>query len=282
MKKIIITFVVILVILPLTGWTASKKLTSELAQLRKHAGSYSFVVLGDNKSGYNIYKKLISLFMQRQPDFVINTGDLIVHPGNRDQWATFKSNSKPINVPYFLVVGNHDIDDKKSEQIWKQEADLPGNELYYSWTVRDSLFVVLDSCDVNNDKKIVGAQLAWLKRTLNPNKYKHQFVFLHHPLYLTKGAFHYGKSLDKYPILRNELQVLFAKKKVDIVFTGHEHAYYKKIVDDVWHITTGGGGARLYGKTFSHFVIVHVEGPRMELKVIDRDGVMRDNIVIRD
>ena len=281
MKRLLFYVVFLLLVWPSLAPAISKPLSQELVALKNHRGPYTFVVLGDNKNGYRIYKKLISLAMMRRPDFVVNTGDIIVHPGNREQWKRFWDISKKITVPYFLVVGNHDIDDKKSEAVWKDEVELPGNELYYSWTVGRSLFVVLNTCEVDNDKKITGAQLAWLKRTLNPRKYEHQFVFLHHPLYLKKGAYHYGKSLDKYPVLRNELQELLVKKKVDAVFAGHEHTFYRRKVDGVWHVITGGGGARLYGPGFCHFVLLKVNGPRIEVKVIDKNGVMRDEFVMR-
>jgi hypothetical protein len=43
--------------------------------------------------------------------------------------AHFKEISKPVTVPYFLTVGNHDINDKKSEELYEKQVDLPGNKL---------------------------------------------------------------------------------------------------------------------------------------------------------
>lgn len=53
--------------------------------------------------------------------------------------------SSPISVPYFLAVGNHDVDDEESERIFKERVSLPGNGLYYSFSAGDALFIVLDS-----------------------------------------------------------------------------------------------------------------------------------------
>ena len=268
-------------LLPATGFADSQRLKEQLTQLGAHQGSYSFVVLGDNRSGDRIYQNLIAMAMSRRPDFIVNTGDLIVHPGNREQWKKFWQISSKIQVPYFVVVGNHDVDDKESETVWKEEVSLPGNELYYSWVVGKSLFVVLDAYYPDHDLKIEAAQLSWLEKTLNSQKYEHQFVFVHPPLYLNRGASHYGNSLDRYPKLRDRLQNLFVQKKVDAVFVGHEHAYEKRLVDGVWHIITGGGGAPIYDKSYCHFIFVSVDGPRVEAKVIDREGVMRDEFRIR-
>lgn len=273
MKKILAAAFAFLIFLPSVLLSAGKSLPVK--------EPYTFVVLGDNRSGDRVYKKIVKLVTARNPDFIINTGDLIPHPGNRNQWRNFWELSKPFDVSYFLVIGNHDVDDKKSEAVWKDEVNLPGNELYYSWTIGRTLFVVLNSCEVNNDKKITGMQLAWLKRTLDPKKYEHQFVFLHHPLYVRTGGSHYGESLDQYPGLRDELQALLNEKKVDAVFGGHEHVYYKKKVDNVWHITTGGAGAPLYRPAFNHFIFVKIENKRIEVKVIDKEGVMRDEFLLR-
>ena len=69
--------------------------------------------------------------------------------------AKFWEMSKPVTAPYFLTVGNHDAYPKvpQSEKIYKEQVDLPGNELYYSFTAGNSLFVVLDSYLDDQEKK---------------------------------------------------------------------------------------------------------------------------------
>ena len=66
--------------------------------------------------------------MERKPDFVVNTGDMIATPGISEDWAKFWEMSKPITVPYFLTVGNHDAHPKVplSEKTYKEQVDLPG------------------------------------------------------------------------------------------------------------------------------------------------------------
>ena len=60
---------------------------------------------------------------------MVNTGDMVGSP-KKNLWADFWEMSKPLMVPYFLTVGNHDVNDLKSEKLYKKEVDLPGNELY--------------------------------------------------------------------------------------------------------------------------------------------------------
>lgn len=261
--------------------TAAAFLVAVLVFANAFAASkpFRFSVIGDNRSGDRIYAKIVEGVMRRKPDFVFNTGDLIPNPGNRKQWKNFWELSRPITVPYYLTVGNHDVDDHKSLRVWRDEVRLPGNETYYSVVHNDNLFVVLNTCDPDGDKKITGRQLAWLKKTLATKKYAHKFVFLHHPLFLWKGASHYGNSLDKYPELRDELHSLFKESGVDIVFAGHEHTYRRMDRDGVRYVITGGAGARLYSG-FNNFVIVDVNGDFIQVKVYDKKEMVRDRFTM--
>jgi 3',5'-cyclic AMP phosphodiesterase CpdA len=208
---------------------------------------------------------------------------MIPTPGDKQDWARFWEMSKPITVPYFLAVGNHDIHSKVpfSERTYKEQVDLPGNELYYSFAAGNSLFVVLDSFIDDQEKRITGEQLKWLEVVLaNPGK-KHKFVFLHHPLYTERGKGHHaGDCLDKYPKDRDRLEALFVRYKVETVFTGHEHFYQRRSADGITHVITGGAGAPLYSKEeeggFNHFIVVTVDGAKASAEVVDVNGNVRD------
>jgi predicted MPP superfamily phosphohydrolase len=277
-------FILVFIILFAAGSVFSaqdQQIQQKLAQLEKLPARFSFVVTGDNRSGDDTYKKLVSIAVDRKPDFIINTGDMITTPGNLEQWAAFWEMSKPIKVPYFLTVGNHDIDSRiaSTQKVYVEQVDLPGNELYYSFIAGNSLFVILDSCQ--DYRKITGDQLKWLEGVLKNSSAKHKFVFVHHPLYPEKNrGKHHGNSLDRYPKERDDLQALFVKHKVTMVFTGHEHLYLRKNIDGITHVITGGGGAPLYASEieggFNHFVQVTVDNDKVNAQVVDIDGKMRD------
>jgi 3',5'-cyclic AMP phosphodiesterase CpdA len=260
-----------------------QQIAQKLAALEKINGKFTFVVLGDNRSGDDIYRKIVAQVMDRKPDFVINTGDMIATPGHKEEWTKLWEMSKPITVPYFLAVGNHDAHPKVplSEKTYKREVDLPGNELYYSFTTGNSLFIVLDSFMHEQQKMITGEQFAWLEGLLANTDKKHRFVFLHHPLFTEPGKGHHaGDSLDAYPKDRDRLEALFVKYRVETVFAGHEHFYQRKTVDGITHIITGGGGAPMYLKEeeggFYHFIRVTVDGDTVSAEVIDINGKLRD------
>lgn len=281
-----ISILIISLILSLTATVFAaqdQQIQQKLIALEKIQGKFSFVVVGDNRSGDDTYKKIVSMIMERKPDFVVNTGDMIVTPGNKQEWSKFWEMSKPITVPYFLTVGNHDAHPKVplSEKRYKEEVDLPGNELYYSFKAGNSLFVVLDSYIDDQEKRISGEQLRWLEEVFAHSQQKHKFVFLHHPLYTDLGKGHHAHdSIDKYPDSRDRLEALFAKFKVNAVFAGHEHYYERRTVDGIIHIITGGGGAPIYDKEeyggFNHFVQVTVDGDKVSAEVVDINGKVRD------
>lgn len=252
-----------------------------LPALAKLQGKITFVVLGDNRSGDDIYQKILAVAMERKPDFIINAGDQIETPGDIKEWAKFWEMSKIVDVPYFLTVGNHDVRDAESERIYKEQVDLPGSELYYSFTAGNSLFIVLDSYLTGEQKKIGGNQIEWLGGLLSNSNHKHKFVIVHHPLYPEKGkGKHHGNSLDRYPTDRDRLQALFAKYKVEMVFSGHEHLYLRNTVDGIQHIIAGGGGAPLYASEksggFHHYILVTIDGERVSAEVVDINGKVRD------
>lgn len=261
----------------------NQQLQQKLAALEKLPQRFSFIVIGDTRTGDDVYRKVITQTVERKPALIVNTGDQITQPGNRGQWANFWEMSKSVTVPYFLTVGNHDANPEVegSEQVYRDEVDLPGNERYYSFTAGNALFIVLDSYLRGEDKRVTGEQFAWLEGVLAGSTQKHVFVFVHHPLFPEKGkGKHAGNSLDAYPRERDRLHALFLKQKVSMVFQGHEHVYLRKSVDGIPYITAGGGGAPLYAKDedggFHHYIYVTVDGNTVKGEVVDIDGKVRD------
>ena len=278
----LIALLLFLVALPALA-AQDQPLQLKLSALEKLPGKFSFAVLGDNRTGDDIYRKVIGQVLERKPAFIVNTGDQIEKPGNREMWANFREMSKTVTVPYFLTVGNHDAhpEVEGSEQTYKEQVNLPGNELYYSFVAGNSLFIVLDSYLKGEEKKITGEQFKWLEQVLAGSTQKHTFVFVHHPLYPEKGkGKHHGNSLDRYKEERDRLQALFVKHGVAMVFLGHEHLYLRKTVNGIPHIIAGGGGAPLYANDedggFHHYVLVTVDGDKVSGEVVDVNGKIRD------
>ena len=265
----------------------SRQFTRQPVEVYSLPPVFTFVVLGDNRAGDlstdSVYVKLLSMALERKPGFLVNVGDQIDKPGNREQWARFRELSKEVTVPYFLTVGNHDVHSTApmSETLFREQVGLPGNEPYYSFVAGDALFVVLDSYLSGEEKKITGTQFAWLEGVLSNSKQKHKFIFIHHPLFPEAGqGMHAGNSLDRYPEERDRLHALFKTHQVALVFAGHEHLYLRRTVDGITYIVTGGGGGPLYTTDadggFHHFVSVTVDSDAVKGEAVDISGRVRD------
>jgi predicted phosphodiesterase len=284
LRKKLILFLILLIATVSSSFAAQdQRVQQKVAGLEKLAGKFTFVVIGDNRSGDDVYRKLVSMIKERKPNLVINVGDMIANPGDIQQWANFWEMSKPIAVPYFLTAGNHDVHSKvpSSEKMYKDQVDLPGNELYYSFRAGNSLFIVLDSCLDGQDKKVTGEQYLWLEEVLANSVQQHKFIFIHHPLYTDNyPGTHHGNDLDRYPAERDRLQSLMVRSMADVLFAGHEHYYSRKTMNGITHIISGGGGAPLYGIEevggFYHFVQVTVDGGSVSGEVVDINGKVRD------
>ena len=245
----------------------SLKLT-KLEHLVSDDTIFSFVVLGDNRGNAQVYTRFITKIDSLEPNFVVNSGDLITNPGMLNEWEEFVNISSVLNMPYLLTVGNHDVRDEEDENIYRDLFNLPGKEIYYSFDYGNSHFLVLNSEIPNEKRKITGKQYEWLKTDLQTSQKSFKYVFIHRPLYTREDIGHYFRNcLDKFPSARDSLESLFEKYGVDIVFSGHEHLYYKYIHNNVMHITSGGAGAPLYASEenggFYHFILVKVNGKKV-------------------
>lgn len=240
---------------------------------------FRFAVLGDNRSNRPIvqpepYKQNIRAINLLSPDFVLIVGDLILgYTWDEElilrEWEEFDRVTSGFRMPYYLVVGNHDVWNKRSEEIYRSRY----GRLYYSFDYKNSHFIVLNSEDQDWVNYIVGDQLEWLKRDLETHcGALHKFVFLHKPLW------EYEEGRTNW---NTEIHPLLARYGVDVVFAGHWHLYRKSGVrDGVKYIITGGAGAPLNGTEeqggFYHFLLVTVKGEQVKLAVIRTEGVISE------
>ncbi len=251
-------------------------------ELQLIKGRFTFAVIGDTRSGDEIYGKLVTMMMEHKPAFVINLGDVVRKPGSLSDWKRFREISAPVTVPYFLAPGNHDAADEESERIFRGQVELPGNGLYYSFSAGNSLFVVLDSYLAGHKREISGEQLDWLSDLLKTSGKRHKFVFLHHPLY--SDWLSLSGTLASHPKKRDRLRDLLESNSVDAVFAGHLHLYQRKVFDGLTQIISGGGGAPLVAEDgqggFFHFILVTVDGDTVSGEVIDQNGKVRDSFTL--
>jgi acid phosphatase type 7 len=250
--------------------------------------SFSFAVVGDSGSGGKGQLAVAGLLGCLEPDLILHTGDVVYPAGeehhyDRRFFAPYADIIK--EVPVFPVLGNHDVRTGNGAALletFQPPLDSPGStKRYYSFDWGDAHFVALDSELYYGDKgSNPKAQKAFLEYDLASTSKRLKIAFLHRSPY--SSSRHGGDEK-----VRNDLEPIFARHEVDLVFAGHDHVYERTIpVKDVTYVVSGGGGRRLYpaGKSrltactrsAHHAVLVRVDGGRFSLEAVKPDGTVFD------
>ncbi len=236
---------------------------------------FTFSVLGNTRTYYNIYSKLEENLLLKKPDFVFNTGDLVNTSNNDNEWLQFNRASKRLfeETKYYAVPGHNDITSLDYYRLFKTKRSEP----YSAISFKNTLFILLNSNNLmENDP-----QYQWLLKTLtDASMFSHIFLFLHEPLFTSDGA---NTENDFAKMLRP----LIDKYHIEMVFSGHRAAYERTTISNVQYIVTGGGGApletfdKIQGKTQTesshHFVTVVVSNKQYRANVENIDGKVIDS-----
>jgi len=270
-KYITIFFVLILLFVvgvkiysTLTKPKISDRNYHQLQKIDKSKTSFSFAVFGDNKNSVKTFENLISKLNNDNILFAIDDGDL-VYDGENAKFSFFLNQIKYLNKPLLTVFGNHEAREEGRAVYY----DLFG-KFYYSFTVGNSYFIILDDA---NEKNLDDEQFDWLKKELKRSqKYQNRFVFMHVPLYdPRKGDYKKWHSLKDLNFAK-KLNRLFDKYNVTMLFVSHIHGYFKWIWGKTHYIITWGWGAELAGSDpkhyFYHYIKVSINNNSIKYDVV--------------
>jgi predicted phosphodiesterase len=239
--------------------------------------SVRFAVIGDSGTGdqqqYDVAQKMEAYRQAVGFDFVIMLGDNIYGGHDAKDFAQkFELPYKPMldrGVKFYASLGNHD--DPNVEPRYK--GFNMGGERYYTFKKQDVQFLALDSTYM--DPK----QLTWVDNTLRSSGASWKICYFHHPLY-NFGKMH-GSDLD----LRNQLKPMLTLYRVNVVFSGHEHAYERvKPQDGIYYFVLGSSGKLqrndfrgngMMEKNFDRdraFMLVEIAGDQLFFQTISRSG----------
>lgn len=258
-----------------------REVNANIERLKSIEPPFSFALIGDSRDGEKVYLQLMQSILERKPQLVIHLGDMITKPHEKE-WQAFFEISKPFHLPFFPVVGNHDVGNTRlGEEMYQKQFSLPEGKTYYVFHAGGSLFVILDS--EKEKGRIIDEQRSWLEETLSSTGI-FKMIFIHRPLFLPKDSFKLDKAMDKYPFDRDDLHRLFLKKGVKAVFAADDHRYDRRARDNILYVITGGGGAPLSALKerggYFHYVWITVWNGKIEGEVVDVEGQVRDRFVI--
>lgn len=166
---------------------------------------------------------------QSQPDLLMLAGDLSYADGWTSLWETFGTISEPLmsSIPSLTVPGDHEAAEGKAQNMdWLYRYPTPFREsaspsaTYYSYDVGLVHVVGLNSYAPVGEGS---PQRLWLEQDLQSvdrEKSPWVVVMFHVPWYSSNAA-----HIDEGYFARQQLERIFLSHGVDVVFTGHVHAY---------------------------------------------------------
>lgn len=263
----------------------------ETYPLPSENNSILFTALGDSGSGFEVQDEVATQMRFRRPNLVLHTGDVIYPKGEgsdlKDKF--FDPYHSLMNTsPFYLSLGNHDYQTKEGKEILDAislpKNDIDNSENFYTFTYGNIRIIALDSNMFITRGFHSTPQWNWLEKVLLNNKSHWTVVFFHHPVF-SSGDHQIEPGM-------HNLHLLFAKYRVDLVLSGHDHHYERtKIIDGVQYIITGGGGANVrtpqpnetteVAIKAHHFVEVEIKNDTLTIRAINNDGEILDFCTIQ-
>jgi hypothetical protein len=253
--------------------------------LNNNPDNFQFAIVTDRTGGHRagVFEDAINKLNLLQPEFVMSVGDLIEgYTQDRaqiaQQWDEFRSFTAKLKMPFFYVVGNHDISNKVQEEEWQKRF----GRTYYHFVYRDVLFLCLNSEDPP-DTHMSDEQAEYVRKALaeNPNV-RWTLVFFHQPLWLHEDQATKQSAKGKAPTGWLKIEEALGKRPYT-VFAGHVHGYTKYERNDRRYIVLGttGGASELRGipfGEFDHFAWITMTGDGPIVANLMLSGIWDENV----
>ncbi|MHB8770133.1 MAG: metallophosphoesterase family protein [Syntrophales bacterium] len=223
---------------------------------RVSPGDYTFVVLGDSRDNDEAFEKVLALAKTYNPLFILHGGDYS-NKGSDQETDNFLAMLDAIvpEVPFFVVIGNHESKKVFSERIGP-----------FNFTL-DSARLNLKVISIDNENYLLkDAELSYPKSEL-ATKRENTFVAMHIPPKTERWPRH------TFSAGAEELVDTLAKHKVTAAFYFHVHLYDRDVIKGVPSIISAGAGAPLAVMGFSgepvyHIVVVRVKGGAVTTEMV--------------
>ena len=191
---------------------------------------YQIVAMADvHIGGTKYFDKAIEQIKATNALAIILNGDIC--NGNDEDYDTLENHlPSKSELNYFLIAGNHELYFGGWQEFYKRF----GSSTYY-FTVKTpeatDLFICLDTGSGTLGSK----QLAWFKKLLvdERDKYRKCIVFTHTNIYRIRHTSSTNPVNEEVLVLTE----LFAKHKVDMAITGHDHIKNVVKLGNTTHIT---------------------------------------------
>ena len=195
----------------------------------------------DNEFKKNVLESTIEdINTLKDVSFVVFTGDNI-DKANPDYLKDFVQIANRLNVPYYLVIGNHEVFKSGDLSKIRYMEIIKENNLFYrpttpnyKFTKKGFMFLIVDGA-----KEVIPGSngyyrqdtLEWVEKQLNKNPKKPTIILQHFPLVPPKDMVtHKTYQAEKY------LEMLDRHNNVIAVVSGHYHINGEQMKDGIYHI----------------------------------------------
>lgn len=250
---------------------------------KDNTGKYKYIILGDNRDGYDTFEQIIQQVNGENPVFVIDNGDL-VFSGKPNQYRLFDQMVSKISTTFCTTLGNHDV-----RGSGRSTYTMLYGPAYYSFDFTNSHFVFLDSSPGWAEKRAISdEQYTWLEKDLKKAQGKRIFVITHIPPKDPRSGvtvndipnfvnevknngnlveqkldnYSESKSMDhgfQDPQEAAKFENIMSTYHVDTVYLSHIHSYLEYTKDGVRYLISGGAGAELLtANSYYHYMIAKI------------------------
>jgi len=129
---------------------------------KNDADEFQFAIVSDSSGGgrAGVLQAALEMVNRLQPEFVVSLGDLVEGytdasgaPADeatyRDWWREIDQHTEQLEMPFFFIAGNHDLNNPASVTVWRER--FGGDRQYYHFRYKDVLFLMLSTEDPPND-----------------------------------------------------------------------------------------------------------------------------------
>lgn len=271
------------------NWSEVKEFTTE-----SNKGAFDFVVFGDTQSqtveGLSELDTIITNIENEpiKPSFIAHVGDFIDDASIFSQWDAITSmidkHPKFDSIDMVHVLGNHEYMGDTTGEIAKTIFNNPqngpkGNVGGVYSTDYNNVHVSVIS--FTSDKDLLQKELDWLRKDVKKSHKQWNIVLTHQPPY-------YTNPLGGNELFREMLPPVMDELGIDLVFSGHDHAYgrTKQLIGGVetkggtTYLVTGTTGKKHYDAVNDgSFVTYNSDSAAMYLTASVNKGVM--NIITK-
>jgi hypothetical protein len=247
-------------------------------KLNNDSATFRFAIVTDRTGGPRpgVFERAVEQLNWLQPEFVVCVGDLIQGKTEEvdrieKQWKEFHGFIAKLEMPFFYLPGNHDINNKVMDKVWQEQL----GRRFYHFIYKDVLFLMLNSEDPPSQvARFSKEQIAYARKVLAENaKVRWTIVLMHKPVWTYP-------SMDRSGWL--EIEDALAGRRYT-VFAGHRHKYQKfeRKGQAYYMLATTGGASGLRGPRFGefdHIVWVTFKSQGPVLANLMMEGIFPDNI----